>query len=248
MIEEIFDLRHLIDYNEILCSHSHKKELLKTPIANENIDKKKVSLNKEIEDIVKLADIEVTIRLIGNLGLSTHEKDYISYPEVNYVKKTKLLLKTVPEDTYVYIQCSNVPIRYTNDSSANKNEHVLLTDLPLENDYELEVHNFMDEIYDESLLYNDDEENCLDQEDANMILIKDEPFNKNNHQAYSVVRETSMFEKLLQTNLTAQFLSDLNINVYDGQCKKERVRSIGRSISPSKTQILVTSASKKRFG
>ena len=220
MIEEIFDLRNLTNYHEQECHNNHKNSFTRIATNNEFTDYKKTNVNNEINDILKMADIEVAIRLIGTLGVSKFEKKFVRTPEINYVKKTRHLLKILPEDKFIYIQFSNKAVRYkTPELNIKKGDNSLVSDLPP--DLEIDLHSFIEDVYDDNIVFNNDEEMCQDQEDANVILIKNEPFVKKNLDG-NFIEDKFTFEKLLQTNLTAHFLSCLNIHVDDRQFGKEK--------------------------
>jgi hypothetical protein len=203
MIEEIFDLRSIVNYSELKCYSKHSAR----NIQKYNSSQMPAYLSQEIGDILKLSNIEVTLRLVATLAVSALGKKFSSRPEEIFIKNNKELMKNFTTDNMVEILTDPCP--YMN-LEGTVDDYQDWAEMCGDGDIEL-----IDE-------YSDDEEFCLDNEDNGETAIKEEVYNRDS--TSQVIKSKFKFETVQQMRITSEFLSGLGITAYE-KLDKHRYQS-----------------------
>lgn len=203
MIEEIFDLRNIVNYSELKflsCVNPNPKKAESETMP--------AIMSSELQDILVLSDIEVTIRLIATLGQSLISKKLSSKPEETWTKNGRRELnRTVPGVD---------PILLDIDAKAYKNLEEQLEQGHQEQTFgwdgtEMGIQDVIGEMVDgEKDNYYDDEENCLDEENADSMMVRGEVIGREG--SSNPIESLFVFGDLGLNCLTHEFLGNLGVN------------------------------------
>jgi hypothetical protein len=207
MIEEIFDLRSIVNYSELKCYSKHSAR----NVQKINSSEMPAYLSQEIANILKLSDIEVTLRLVATLAVSAFGKKISSRPEEIFIKYNKGLMKNFTTDNMVEILTDPCP--YMN-LEGTADDYQDWAGIGGDADGDIEM---IDE-------YSDDEEFCLDNEDNGETAIKEEVYSRDS--TSQVIKSEFKFGTVQQMRITSEFLSGMGITAYE---KLDKHRFQGRA-------------------